>query len=293
VLVVLLLLGAAGTAQALPEQDLQEAARAYGRGEYDRVIQVVRPLLYPEIRLSSQDQLIRAYKLLGISYIFEKDREQAEKQFMALLSLRPDFRLDPLVDPVAAADFLEEVKRRNAERIRAIRERERKEAERRRLEEQRRREEAGRRARLLDQPQEIIERTVVQRPYWINFVPLGAGQFQNGQRRKGYALLGIQLGLGTISAVTALSVRLGYPGSRLPPDEYDRARALAITQVVSGALCLGVVAYGIIDALAYHKPQTVTETRRARQTRQVSLFVVPTASTGQAPTIGLALQGDL
>ena len=33
----------------------------------------------------------------------------------------------------------------------------------------------------------------------MNFVPFGAGQFQNGQRRKGWLFLGIEGGLAAIS----------------------------------------------------------------------------------------------
>ena len=40
---------------------------------------------------------------------------------------------------------------------------------------------------------------------------------------------------------------------------WAQAQALKVTQIVSGATCLALVAYGIIDALAYHEPVTVSE----------------------------------
>jgi len=280
-LLVLVLLGS--TAHAAPEQELQEAARAYGRGEYQRVIQLVRPLLYPFIRLSSVDKVIQAYRILGISYIFEKDPEQAEKQFMAILAHQPEHSFDPLVDPPAAAKLLEELKQRNAEKLRAIKERERREAERLRQEELRRREEQAR-ALANKRSATVIERTVIHRPYWVNFVPFGAGQFQNGHRRKGLALLGSELSLGALSLGTALAFRLAWPDGHVDRADYDRANALRVTQVTSGALFFAVAAYGIIDALYYHQPQSSTE-RRYEQKSSVTLVPM----LGSVSGLGLGL----
>jgi hypothetical protein len=261
---LLLLCGAARPAHGSPEQDLFDAFRAYDRSDFPTVIRILTPLLSPRIQLSTQNQVLQANKLLGISYLFEKDKRKAEKYFITILSLRPDFTLDPLVDPPAAADFLEEVKRRNMQKLRVIQEREREEAKQKALTRQRE-EEARQKALLALRPQRVILRTVSNRPFWINFAPLGAGQFQNGHRRKGYLLLSAQLVLGGISLGTALSLRFGYPDGQVPLPEYDRARALAITQVTSGALCLGTVVYGIVDALVHYSPQTITEQRIEQQ----------------------------
>jgi hypothetical protein len=261
-----------GPALASPEADLQEATRAYNRSDFKRVIKLLRPLLYPKNRFSQQSQTVQAYKLLGISYVFEKNRSEAGKQFLALLSLQPGFRLDPLVYPEAAVEVFEEVKKRNAEKIEAILERERKERERRRQEELKREEERRRIERLARQAQTVVERTVIEHPYWINFIPLGAGQFQNGHRKKGYVLMASQLGLAALSFSAALAVRLEYAGRvDLSPEEGSRADALTTVYLVSGALCAALVAYGIIDALVYHEPRTVRERRYKRKTSSIYL----------------------
>jgi hypothetical protein len=259
---LVLLLLVAGTsapaaAQGDPAEELRRATSAYERGDYAAAISALTPLLYPRIRLPDQDQAIAAYKLLGLSYLAQKDSEQAEKQFLAILSLRSSFRMDPLVDPVAAVQFFEEVKRRNADRIRAIQERERLERERRIREELRRREEQRRRAAEARKPS--IERTVYKHPYWVNFVPLGAGQFQNGQRTKGYLLMGFQLALAAASAGTALASYIVYQRQRLKGETYDAGRDLDIVTITTGALALALYAYGVIDAMVYWRPQTVIE----------------------------------
>jgi hypothetical protein len=258
-------------AAATPDQDLKEAIRAYDRGDFPSAIRLVKPLLYPQISLTNQSQVIEAYRLLGISCLFEKDKTQAEKQFLAILSLRPDFAFDPLVDPPVAVNLLEEIKRRNAEKIEAIRNRERNEVALRRIADQRREEEARRRAIQVKVPPRIILRTVVEHSYWINFLPFGAGQFQNGHLRKGYLLLGAEVALGALSLVTALDLRLSYPNGRVPESKRDSADALVITQVTSGALFLGLAVYGVIDALIYYQPQTVLE-RPEPLLRRTSLF---------------------
>lgn len=287
-LALALCLADARTASAAGEKKLADANRAYNRGDYAMVIRLLRPLLHPAIRLSSEMQVIAAYRLLGISYIFEKDRTEAERQFMAILALQPDFRFDPTVDPVAAVELLDELKRRNAGKLKAIRERERLEAERRRRAEEARRRAADEARRRALQPGYVVERTVRQNPYWVSFVPLGAGQFQNGHRRKGYTLMGVQLSLGAVSLATGITAWTLYSNAprtssgklKITVDEHNRLRGLTITQVVSGSLCLGAVVYGIIDALVYHRPQTVVERKLSIPPPRMS--VGPLAAPGGA-----------
>jgi hypothetical protein len=65
------------------------------------------------------------------------------------------------------------------------------------------------------------------------------------------------------------------------PGEQDRLRALSITQVVSGSLCLATIVYGIIDALVYHRPQSVVERRVPLPSPPTPrLTVAPLASPG-------------
>jgi len=281
-------------ARADASADLEEGARAYERGDFKQAIELIRPLLYPAIRLTAQSQVIRAHKLLGISYVFEKRSAEAAREFLAILSIRPDYRLDPLVVPVSAVQLFEQVKKRNAEKIRAILERERREAERRRLEEERRKAEERRLKLLAGQGRVVVERNVVEHPYWVSFLPLGAGQFQNGHRRKGWILFGAELGLAAVSVGTYLGGYFAYSGRPLTQEEYDRGRALSIVQVASAGLCAAVVAYGVIDALIYHKPRTVTERRFKRrpetETTKTSLYVIPSLSAdGKSGGMGLGI----
>jgi hypothetical protein len=113
-----------------PEARLQRGKLAYQRGDYAAAVLTLRPLLYPQTLLAQEDQLILAHKLLALSYFFEHDEPGAEQEFNLLLSLRPDFALDQLVDPLKAVAFLDEIRRRNEQRLEEIRRRQQEEEQR-------------------------------------------------------------------------------------------------------------------------------------------------------------------
>ncbi|MBK6848639.1 MAG: hypothetical protein IPG96_14285 [Proteobacteria bacterium] len=250
----LLLLGAARAAAqpAAPRDQLAEAQAAYVQGRYEQTVALLQPLVYPSNRLATAADYLEAHKMLGVSYVFARDRARAEQSFLAILVEQPSYQLDPLVDPPVAVDLFEEVKRRNALLLREV-------AERQRVQE---------RNRLAQRP--AASETPSQAPggarscprvehhaLWINFVPFGAGQFQNHQRGKGLALLATQAVLGGASLGAALTLRLRYPDSRPPADELDRARALNVLQVATGAVFWAAVVAGIVDALVFHRREVV------------------------------------
>jgi hypothetical protein len=117
-----------------PEARLQRGKLAYQRGDYAAAVLTLRPLLYPQTLLAQEDQLLLAHKLLALSYFFEHDEPGAEQEFNLLLSLRPDFALDQLVDPLKAVAFLDEIRRRNEQRLEEIRHRQQEEEQRQKAE---------------------------------------------------------------------------------------------------------------------------------------------------------------
>ena len=109
----------------------------------------------------------------------------------------------------------------------------------------------------------------------VNFVPFGAGQFQNGQRRKGWLFLGAEAVLGAVSVgafATNLSLYGLAPhrgckmeqsaGVECPPAQIDHgqedtSRTLVGVSVVSGGLFWAVAIWGVIDAIYYHQPEVL------------------------------------
>src|SRR5256885_5996164 len=113
--------------------------------------------------------------MLGVAHLFEKQNDLAAQEFRKLLQLRPDYRFDALLDPPQVVDFFNGVLHDYEGELAKI------EAKRRQAEaEERRQREAYERAR--NGPL-VGERRFARNSFSINFVPFGAGQIQNGQRR--------------------------------------------------------------------------------------------------------------
>jgi hypothetical protein len=266
-------------APAVPNEDLQRGKNAYDRGEFARVVEIVRPLLYPEIRLQSEGQIVQAHRILGVAYLFEKDEAQATHEFRKLLQLMPDYRFDPLLDPPEVVDFFNNVRKGYDSELGDL------EARRRAMEQARQRDKEE--CDKVRAGPAFIERRVGRNSFVINFIPFGAGQFQNGHRKKGWAFLVAESVLGAAS-IAALTTNLAVYGLRpqrpcrfdpgstaCPADAIDhtdenRSRRLTQLQVASGAMFFGAVAWGVIDAIYFFKPETQLSLAAASKTPTIT-----------------------
>jgi hypothetical protein len=257
------------TALALagPSEEFERGRTAFLRGEYQRAIKTLNPLLYPELRLESEDEVIQAHRLLGVSYLFENQPDQARSEFRKLLELAPDFRLDALLDPPRVVDFFNDVLRDQQSEMGDIEARLKK-----------------REAELARRSGQVVERRIERRSFLLNFVPLGAGQFQNRQTRKGWAFFAAESAL-AVTSVAAFVTNFALNGVRpirrcldMPvpeadgrpgkcaPDRIDRSdenfsQNLTRVQVVSGGLFFAVAIWGVLDAIRnFHAEVTVGET---------------------------------
>jgi hypothetical protein len=253
-------------ALASPTQEFERGRIAFGRGEYLRAMELLRPLLYPELRLETEGEVVQAHRMLGVANLFEGRPAEAKVEFRKLLELRPDYRFDPLLDPPRVVDFFNSVLKEEEDEIAAL------EAKRKKQEAERaaqRREEAER-LRVATAKVILYER----HSYVLNFVPFGAGQFQNGQRRKGLAFAGAEVGLAVISVgtfvtnfwlfglqphrrclqaqpVDASGVNGKCPDDQVDHSDEDLSRNLLRVQVVSGGLFFAVAIWGAIDAIRH------------------------------------------
>lgn len=280
-----------------PAEAFERGRIAFGRGEWQRAITTLRPLLYPEVQLENDEQVVQAHRMLGVAHLFEGQRDEARQELTKLLELRPDYRFDALLEPAQVVEFFNAV----------LRERETQIAE---LELRRRDAEAAerRRAELERGPPVLVEKRFARNSYLINFVPFGAGQFQNGQRRKGMLFLASESVLAAVS-VGAFATNFGLYGIRprlkcksevAPGDctsnDYDRSpqdvsTALFRVQLISGGLFFAVVTWGIVDAVMNYRPEVPLAAgeppprpRRARPQLRLAPVLVgeidPTLGTG-------------
>jgi hypothetical protein len=246
---------------AAPASDeLDRGKSAFGRAEYARAIKILRPLLYPDIRLDSEGDVVQAHRMLGVAHLFENQPDDARREFRKLLELRPEYRFDPLTDPARVVEFFNGVVKEEEAEINAA-------ASARKKRDQ---EQATRAQREADARCAAQVQTVLKSSFAINFIPFGAGQFQNDQRGKAWTFLGVEAGLGAVSLGT-LATNFALFGvrprrrcldpqtsdntstpracSNIDHSEEDLSRNLTRVQVASGALFIAVAAWGVIDAI--------------------------------------------
>jgi tetratricopeptide (TPR) repeat protein len=223
---------------------LDRGRTAFGRAEYQRAIEILYPLLYPDNLLDSESETVQARRMLAVAYLFENKPDDARREYVRLLESRPDYRFDPLLDSRRVVDFFEAVYKEHEEEIAKWKKR-RQEIERLRAEqraEQRKRELAA----LNLQP------TIVRyerHSFAINFVPFGAGQFQNGERKKGWFFFGAEALLGAVS-LGAFATNLGLYG--LTP-----TRGCKDPQPTPTDCFFAVAIWGVIDAIVRFQPEVL------------------------------------
>jgi hypothetical protein len=220
---------------------------------------------------------VEALRMLGISEFHLGDLNQARSAFVALLSIEPDYALDPFLVPPPVVEFFDRVKREHEPQLGPLRERKRA------AEEQARLAEEARRKLILEEqartgpPTKVIR--VQERIYLFNWMPFGAGQFQNGQKSKGtiiaaaqLVLAGINLGAilahNQIADDTSRRCAPSQPSgcSRPPFSDSDREllSRIDVAKYASAAAFWGVYAFGVYDAHRFYVPRVETEIGPAR-----------------------------
>jgi hypothetical protein len=258
---------AAAPAREAPGVAFERGQNAFARGEYGRAVAILSPLVYPDVLLESEGQVVQAHRMLGVASLFEDKPEDARREFRKLLELRPDYRFDPLLDPPRVVDFFNLLVKEDEAELAVI------EARRR----QRELEAAARRQREAERlrAQQAVVLRYDHHSYAVNFLPFGAGQFQNGQRRKGWWFFGAEAVLGgaSLAAFTTNFALYGVAPHRrctiMPPidanglneacpaadiDHSDEnlSTNLLRAQVVSGGLFFAVAIWGVVDALRHY-----------------------------------------
>lgn len=228
-----------GAAADTPAADLARARTSFRENDFATAIPLLNYLLYPTPRLARVDDLIEAHVLYGACSFETGEPATARREFEEALSLKGDLEIEdnPLYSP-GSVKLFGETKAVVAERLRA-------DAERRAILDER------------DRYQQLLASLVVveKRSYYINYIPFGAGQFQNRQRGKGLAFA---VGQGLTGATSAglwlyLVGTYGLRGT-VPADDAVSVRRLQQYEIVSGTACLALIAWGIVDSLINYQP---------------------------------------
>jgi len=239
-----------------PSQEFERGRTAFLRGEYERAVSLIYPLVYPDLRLESEVDVLQAHRMLGVSYLFENKQAEARDEFRKLLELAPDFRFDPLLDPYKVVEFFNGIVREQQAQLGDIEIRLKK-----------------REQELNRHTGQILERRIERRSYAINFIPFGAGQFQNQQRAKGWVFFGVEAGLASISLATFVTNFALYgaapirtcldptapagmcPTNQINHSDENTSRKLLDVQVATGAAFFVVALWGMVDAFRNFRPE--------------------------------------
>lgn len=262
----LLLPAAAG--EAAPPADLKRAKDRYEFGAYADAAGAVRELLARRKDLP-EAEVIEAYRILGLSEYQLGDRAAARAAFVNLLSIDPDYALDPFLVPPQIVEFFDRVKREAEPELAPLRERRRQLKEQERLAEEARRKLLAEEAARSGPPSKVV--LVQERIYLFNWLPFGAGQFQNGDTGKGTAIAISQVLLGAVnltaivahSEIAGSARRCSYAvGCQNPPysdETRSQLNTLDIVKYASAGLFWAIYAYSVYDAHLHYVPRVETE----------------------------------
>lgn len=191
----------------------------------------VRALIEPLLRGQLADaDLGEAHRLAGLAALFQARAPDAEQHFLAYLRIDLDGQLDPALYPPEAILFFNDVRAKHGAELRA-------------------------------------RRPVARRYFVLNLLP-PAGQFQNGERTKGFIVGGLVAGFAVANVTSFLLLRSWCTrtteagGSGLLCDETaDRTTSAGYARAINLASGVGLIltyAYGVVDGVQGYRRRTRT-----------------------------------
>jgi tetratricopeptide (TPR) repeat protein len=229
---------------AAPALQLDRGRDSFKRGDWQSAIEVVNLLLYPELQLARKEQVVEAHILLGAAFYQTGDRERAREEFQRALEIEPEQSISTRLFSEGAVRLFEETKTD----LRIAKERE---------------DEKRRVAQRLKEIEDYRKSLIVYEthPYYVNFIPFGAGQFQNRQRGKGLAFAisqGVTLGA-SAGIFLYLASKFGLVSTSVPIEEAGTVRNLQGVEIATGAAFLALYAWSMFDSLLNYQPRRRVE----------------------------------
>jgi hypothetical protein len=250
--------------------ELKRAKDRFEFGAWADCAGTLRPFLARDPVLSDEEA-VEAWRLLGLAEYHLGDRTAARTAFVNLLSFDPDYTLDPFLVPPPIVDFLDKVKRDHEPDLAPLRERKRALREQQRLADEAKRRLLAEEQARNGPPGKVVR--IQERIYLLNWMPFGAGQYQNGDKSKGTAIAVGQLTLALVN-VAAIVVHSqiaddrtrmctsSQPDCSSPPYSGGDRRLLGrleMAKYVSAGLFWGLYGYGVWDAHRHFVPIVETE----------------------------------
>jgi tetratricopeptide (TPR) repeat protein len=267
---------------ATPTADLKRARDRYEFGAYADAAAAVQQLLAASPDLP-EGQRVEAWRILGLSEYQLGDRGASRAAFVNLLSVDPDYTLDPFLVPPQIVEFFDRIKAEAEPQLQPLRDRRRELKEQERLAEEARRKLLAEEAIRAGPPTKLV--VVQEHVYILNFLPFGAGQFQNGEPTKGtiIAVSQVLLAATNLGAILAHNAIAQDPSRRcsvssptncsnppIPDSDRQLLQNIDVVKYVSAGLFWAVYVYGVADALVHYVPRIETEVTSSQATLKLS-----------------------
>jgi hypothetical protein len=278
-------------AYADDQTDVAKARAAYEAKNYDDADRRLWSMLNPDSG-TLKDAALRTQARMywAATMLARKNPQEAAEQFEKLLLDEPSFEPDPLSFPSEVIDAFIDTRKRIIDKINAAKtEQARMQAERRAREEEEKRR-AGERMRLLEK-MATEEKITERHSRWVAMLPLGVGQFQNGQKTLGWTFLAAESAflLGAVIAFPFYVYNRSHAGDFLlsnpdvdPLKSYrERANTASIVNGVFNVAFAVTAVVGIVHAQVTFVPHTDEMKKRPLpQVSEVSPTIAPAQGGG-------------
>lgn len=234
----LILVAVTAIAHATPSQDLDRARKNFRAKDWQSAKEVSGTLLYPDLQLGRQEDVIEAHVLLGAANFELGDTQHAIDEFTKALQIDPDRAITTLMFSEGAVRLFDRTKDDVKARLEH-------DAERKRLVEAAERLEAYRKSLVVYEAH----------PFGFNFLPFGLAQFTQSRGRMG-TLMALGQGSTLIASVSIFSYLVGVYGfqsNAVPLKQGPLVRRLQQVEIGTGIGFFAFYAWGVYDAIRHHK----------------------------------------
>ncbi|MHB8873414.1 MAG: hypothetical protein ACYC8T_06975 [Myxococcaceae bacterium] len=281
------------------DRELEVVRNTFDVGNYREALKRCRDAMASQN--FSEAQRMELNKYAGMAAFVLGDAPAAGDHLSKLLELNPDYVMDPFAFPPSAIQFFEELRKKNADTLNLVRQKialREEQAKREAEERERARVAAEEQRRRLEQlAAQVTVRTVEKRSMALNFVPFGAGQFQQGRTGVGVALASAEGALAITSIIGYLAIESlkvsrtsatnGIPGTGtashsdygIPPERKGERDTWRLVKYGSAGAFWTVYAFGVVEAIYHHQDEVVTNS-----VDQVSVPPMPRPPSREGPS---------
>jgi hypothetical protein len=231
-------------ARADVARELQRAADLLQQGDYDGAERIATRIVLAGPDLEP-DVRAEGWRIYGLALFFLDRKTEAEHALFEFLKRSPDAVLDPALVPPEAIRFFEDVRLAHEEEL----------------------------VKYRPRPK--------RKRYWALTLVPPAGQFQNGDRAKGWIISGLGVALIATNVATYLTIRGWCDNSDdtceddAGNDRAEDARKWRRVNYAAGAGLIALYLYGVVDGYYGHRNR-VAEERRGPEERSMVFDIRPT-----------------